>query len=138
MSLMTLKRFKNELVILMALLFVGFAFFYKISAEKSVAIEKKEITDSVSEISKVAELKSFWNPKKVKKEALNFKTIVAKEKVKRFEKRSTKIVAIYQNLSVKELNTISKKLLSTHFQITKLSIQESSKDRFNMEFTCKW
>ena len=138
MSLMGLKRFKNELVILMALLFVGFAFFYKVSAEKSVAIKKKEITASVSEISKVIELKSFWSSKKVKKEAAKFKTIVAKEKVKRFENRSTKIVAIYQNLSVKELNKISKKLLSTHFQIIKLNIEESSRDRFNMEFTCKW
>ncbi|MCK5854819.1 MAG: hypothetical protein KAG56_06320 [Sulfurovaceae bacterium] len=135
---MSLKRFKNELVILTALLFVGYAFFYKISAEKSVLIAKQEISSSLSEISKVAELKSFWNPKKIKKEADKFKDIVAQEKVKRFEKRSQKVTAIYQNLSVKELNKISKKLLNTHFKISKLKIEEIGKDRFNMEFTCKW
>ncbi len=138
MNLIALKRFKNELIILMALLFVGFAFFYKISAKKSIAVEKQEMMASMSEISKLVELKSFWNSKKVKKEVAKFKTIVGKDKVKRFETRSTKVVAIYQNLSVKELNTISKKLLSTHFRITKLNIEESTKDRFNMEFTCKW
>ena len=138
MNLMSIKRFKNELAIFLLLLFVGFAFFYKVSAQSSVSIEKKEILSSVNEISKVAELKIFWDSKKIKKEANKFKTIVSADKVKRFEKRSGKLVASYKNLSVKELNTISKKLLTTHFRISKLNIQESNKDKFNMEFTCKW
>jgi hypothetical protein len=138
MNLLTLKRFKNELIIFMALLFVAFSLFYKFSAQERVALEKKEMEASIVEISKVSELKSFWNSKKIKKEANKFKTIVAKNKVKRFEKRSRKLVAIYKDLSVKELNTISKKLLITHFEITKLDISQSGKDRFNMEFTCKW
>ena len=138
MNLIALKRFKNEFVILLALLFVGFAFFYKFSAQKSIAVEKQEMTASLNEISKLVDLKSFWSAKKVKKEVVKFKTIVGKEKVKRFENRSPKMVAIYHNLSVKELNKITKKLLNTHFKITKLNIQESGQDRFNMEFTCKW
>ena len=138
MNLIALKRFKNELIILMALLFLGFAFFYKVSAKKSIVVEKQELKASVDEISKLVELKSFWNSKKIKKEVAKFKTIVGKDKVKRFENRSTKMVAIYHNLSVKELNKITKKLLNTHFKITKLKIQESGEDRFNMEFTCKW
>ena len=138
MNLISIKRFKNELIILFLLFFVGFSFFYKLSAQKSVALEKEKIEKSIGEISKVAELKTFWNSKKAKKDADKFKTVVAKNKVKRFEKRSGKLVASYQDISVKELNKISKKLLITHFRITKLNIQESSKDRFNMEFTCKW
>ena len=138
MNLISIKRFKNELIILLLLLLVGFSFFYKFSAQKSVALEKEKIEKSIREISKVVELKTFWNSKKAKKDADKFKTVVAKSKVKRFEKRSAKLVASYQDLSVKELNKISKKLLITHFRITKLNIQESSKDRFNMEFTCKW
>jgi hypothetical protein len=138
MSLMSLKRFQNELIIFLLLLFVGFSFFYKFSAEKSVASKKIEIQESVSEISKVAELKIFWDKKKVKKEITKFKTMVSKAKVKRFEKRSGKLVAIYKNLSLKELNKISKKLVETHFKISKLNIQESGKDRYDMEFTCKW
>jgi hypothetical protein len=138
MSLMSLKRFQNELIIFLLLLFVGFSFFYKFSAEKSVASKKIEIQESVREISKVAELKIFWDKKKVKKEITKFKTMVSKAKVKRFEKRSGKLVAIYKNLSLKELNKISKKLVATHFKISKLNIQESGKDRYDMEFTCKW
>ena len=138
MNLLTIKRFQNELIISLLLVFVGFSFFYKLSAQNSVSSQKIEITNSVAEISKTAELKSFWDKKKVKKEAIKFKNIVSKDKVKRFEKRSGKVVASYENLSVKELNKISKKLLSTHFRITKLNITESSKDRFKMEFTCKW
>ena len=138
MSLMGIKRFQNELIIFLLLLFVGFSFFYKSSAEKSVASKKIEIQESVSEINRVVELKTFWDKKKVKKEITKFKTMVSKEKVKKFEKRSGKLAVTYQNLSVKELNKIGKKLVATHFKISKLNIQESGKDRYSMEFTCKW
>lgn len=138
MNLMSIKRFKNELIIFLLLLFVGFSLFYKSSAQKSISLEKQEIESSIDEISKVAELKTFWDSKKAKKDADKFKKIVSKEKIKRFERRSGKLVASYKNLSVRELNKISKKLLVTHFRISKLKIQESGKDRFNMEFTCKW
>ena len=138
MNLLSIKRFKNELIIFLLILFVAFSFFYKLSAQKSIEVKKIEIKESLGEITKVAELKIFWDKKRAKKEAIKFQKIVAKNRVKRFEKRSGKIVANYQNLSTKELNRISKKLLATHLQISKLKIQESSKNSFNMEFTCKW
>ncbi len=138
MSLIGLKRFQNELIIFLLLIFVGFSFFYKYSAQKSVASKKIEIQESINEINKVVELKTFWDKKKVKKEIIKFKTMVSKAKVKKFEKRSGKLAIIYQNLSVKELNKIAKKLVATHFKISKLNIQESGKNMYSMEFTCKW
>lgn len=138
MSLISIKRFQNELIIFLLLLFVGFSFFYKFSAQKSFTSQKIKIQESVSEINKVVELKTFWDKKKVKKEIIKFKTMVSKDKVKKFEKRSGKLAVTYQNLSVKELNRIGKKLVATHFKISKLNIQESGKNRYSMEFTCKW
>jgi hypothetical protein len=135
---MTLKRFKNELIILLSLVFVLFAFGYKQQSKTYLNHEKETLTKNIVEIGTVGELKKLWGDKKIGKKLNFFKTIVAKDKVKSFEKRSRKMTASYQNLTVKELNTITKKLFKTPVQITKLSIQESGKEQYTMEFKCKW
>jgi len=55
-----------------------------------------------------------------------------------FSKKSTKVTLSYINLNTNELNKISNKLLNMPIQIIKLRIKESSKNKFTMEFTCKW
>ena len=135
---MTLKRFKNELILLIALFFVFFAYAYKHSAKSYVNNEKQNIQKSIEEISKVSALKKLWGDKKIGKKLNRFKTIVSKEKLKSFEKRSRKMSATYQNLTVKELNTISKNLFKTPIKIIKLSITKTGKERYRMEFKCKW
>ena len=138
MNLMTLKRFKNELIILLASLFVLLSFGYKLSAKEHVAKEIIEIENSMTQIGKVSGLKQLWGDKGITKEAEKFKTVVAKSKIKSFEKRSKKMVAKYENLNVKELNSVMNRLLNTPFQISKLMVREQAKEQYRMEFTCKW
>ena len=138
MNLMNIKRFKNELIILMALLFVIFAFGYKHKSKEYLNNEKEIIAKNIIEISTVSELKKLWGDKKIGKKLNILKTIVSKDKIKSFDKRSKKITANYQNLNVKELNKITKQLFKIPIQITKLSIKESGKERYTMEFKCKW
>ncbi len=138
MNLMTIKRFKNELIILIALIFTLFAFGYKLSAKGYVQEEQTDIQKSIMDVSKVAELKKLWGNKNIANMVDTFKTIVNETKIKSFEKRSKKVVAKYQDLSVKELNKITNQLLKTPLQITSLEIKESSKEKFTMELTCKW
>ncbi|HHH19460.1 MAG TPA: hypothetical protein ENK86_02945 [Campylobacterales bacterium] len=138
MSLMLLKRFRNELFVLLALLFALFAFGYKLSAQSDAETQKQALEKEINEIAQVAELKKLWGNNTISKETDRFKTIVNQEKIKSFEKRSKKIVASYENLSVKELNSITKQLFKTPVQINQLSITESGKEKYTMEFTCKW
>ena len=139
MNMMLLKRFRNELIIIAALLFMLTALSYKLSIQSSIQDRQQKLEEEIQAIQEVIELKKLWgNPKAISKEADRFKTIVEEKKIKSFEKRSRKIVASYENLSVKELNSIIRQLFKTPLQITKLDIKESRKERYTMEFTCKW
>ena len=138
MNLMILKRFRNELIILIATVFALSAFFYKISAKNFVEDKTTEIQNSISEISRVSELKKLWVNKQTVKDAKLLKTIVAKTKIKSFKKTSEKVMVNYNNLNTKELNMIIKKIMNKPFQISKLRIFESGKEEYGMELICKW
>lgn len=138
MNLMMIKRFRNELMVLAAALFMLLALGYKLSAKGYVADQQQEIQTTMEEISQVVDLKAVWGDKNIDKTTDQFKTIVAQNKIQSFEKRSKKMVAKYSDLDVKDLNNIAKQLFKTPVQITQLQIQESGKEKFTMELTCIW
>jgi len=138
MNLIVLKRFRNELIILIAIIFALSAFFYKLSAQKFVEDKKSEIVSSISEISRVNGLKKIWKSKSISKKSNRFKTIVAKNKVKSFKKHSQKVIVSYQNLNTKELNSVTKYIMNNPFVIVKLKIDKVAKNSYSMELICKW
>ncbi|MBD3792585.1 MAG: hypothetical protein IE889_00265 [Campylobacterales bacterium] len=138
MNLMMIKRFRNELMVLVAALFMLLALGYKLSAKGYVADQQQEIQTTMEEISQVVDLKAVWSDKNIDKTTDQFKTIVVQNKIQSFEKRSKKMVAKYSDLDVKDLNNIAKQLFKTPVQITQLQIQESGKEKFTMELTCIW
>lgn len=138
MNLMILKRFRNELIISVATIFALSAFFYKLSANSFVENRKADIENSISEISRVSELKKLWTDKQTAKDAKLLKTIVTKKKVKSFKKTSEKVTVSYTQLNIKELNMIIKKIMNRPFQISKLKVFETDKERYGMELTCRW
>ena len=138
MNLMVLKRFKNELIILLAIIFAISAFSYKLSAKKFVEDKKSEIVSSINEITRVNDLKKLWKSKSISKKADSFRNIVAKAKIKSFKKHSGKVVVNYKNLNIKDLNRVTKNIMNKPFQIVKLKINEVSKGSYSMELICKW
>jgi len=135
---MILKRFKNEIIVFLAIVFVIFAYFYKISSKRFVTDKKIEITSSINEISQITELKKLWKNKSTSKKANRLKTIVPRNKVKFFKKSNQKVIATYQNLNAKELNLIIKQVMNNPFIIKKLKIEKKSKDNYSMELVCRW
>ena len=138
MNLMVIKRFRNELIILVATLFALFAFFYKLSAKNFIEEQKSQIVSSISEISRVNELKKVWKSKSISKKADTFKTIVGRNKLKSFIKYSGKVMVSYKNLNFKELNRVIKNMMNNPFRVVKLKISELSKGSYSMELICKW
>jgi hypothetical protein len=138
MNLMTLQRYKNEIILLITLLFAIFAFFYKLSANTYVAENKENIQKTTSEIRAIDAYKSQWDGKSMGGKVKIFKTLVEASKVKSFTKKAKKLVASYEDLTANELNKINNKLLNIPVQIVHLKVTESSKNKFSMEFTCKW
>jgi len=138
MNLMTLQRYKNEIILLLALLFAIFAFLYKLNAGSYVEENKAKIQEQISEITAIDNYKGQWDGKGMANKAKVFKNIVDASKIKSFRKKSKKLVASYVNLTASELNKVTKKLINMPIQITTLKVSESSKNIFSMEFTCKW
>ena len=138
MNLMTLQRYKNEIILLLALLFAMFAFFYKLSASSYVEENKAKIQQQIAEIRAIDNYKGQWDGKGMANKVKVFKNIVDASKIKSFRKKSKKLVASYVNLTASELNKVINKLINMPIQITTLKVSESSKNIFSMEFTCKW
>lgn len=138
MNIMTLQRYRNEIILLVTLLFALFAFFYKLSANSYVQENKAAIQKQVSEITKISNYQKQWDGKKMPNKVKILKSIVNASKVKSFQKKSKKLVASYINLTANELNQINNKLLNLPVQIVNLQIKEQAKNQFTMELTCKW
>jgi len=138
MNLMILKRFKNEIIVFMAIIFASSAFYFKISSKKFVEEEKSQIVSSINEINQINQLKKLWKNKSTSKKINRLKSIVPKSKVKFFKKSNQKVMVTYQNLSAKELNLIIKYIMNKPFIIKKLKIAKKSKDNYTMELVCRW
>jgi len=138
MNLMTLQRYKNELILLFTLFFALFAFLYKLSADTYVKENRTEITKKISEINTILMLKKQWGGQGLGAKVASLKTVVQRSKVKSFNKKTKKLTASYTGLSGNELNKLTNKLINIPLQITKLNIEQHSKNQYTMEFTCKW
>ena len=135
---MTLQRFKNEIILLLAFLFLVATFVYKLSAVTYVKENQVKINKEIKEIKTIVNLKKQWEGKEISKKIKLLKTIVPSSKVTSFKKKSKKLSVIYSNLTAKELNKITNKILNIAIQIDHLKITKSSKNSYRMECTCKW
>lgn len=138
MNMMTLQRYKNELIILLTFLFALFAFMYKFSASEYVNQNRVLMQEQVMEISKIKAFKEQWGDKQLANKVKVLKTIVPTSKVVSFRKKSKKLVASYNNLTGNELSKVTNKLINMPVQIVRLDITQNAKNQYTMEFTCKW
>ena len=135
---MTLQRYKNEIILLISVLFALFAFSYKLNANSYVKENKAKIQQQVQEIHTIGNLKKQWGGKNMANRVKTLKSVVPASKVKLFNKKSKKLIASYINLTSNELNKVTNKLLNMPVQIVLLNITKSSKNQYTMELTCKW
>jgi hypothetical protein len=138
MNLMMLKRFRNEIIVFIAIIFAIWAFYFKISSKKFVMEEKNKIVSSINEINQINEIKKLWKSKSISKKANRLRTIVSRTKVKFFKKSNQKVIITYRNLNARELNLIIKYVMNKPFIIKKLKIDKQSKDNYTMELVCRW
>lgn len=135
---MTLQRYRNELILLVAILFAIFAFFYKLSSTTYVNENRNDIQKQITEINSIRTLKDQWGGKQMANKVKALKSVVSSSKVASFNKKSKKLVASYKNLTGNELSKVTNKLINLPVQIVLLNINQSAKDQYTMEFTCKW
>ncbi len=133
---MNLKRYQNELVVLLAFLLMLGAFFYKneqISSQEEYVTSTKQ---AVSDFKEIVALKKVWADKKTSKKVEKLKALIPAGKVK-WSNKSKKVTASYKGLTAAELNKLVSKILELAVEIQKLEVQNSDSS-YDVEFKCKW
>ncbi len=133
---MSWKRYQNELIVLMAFLFMFMGYMYKhaqVTAQQEALGNAKM---ALEEIKEVIALKKIWSDKKTTQKINRLKTLIPSEKV-RWSKKSKKVTASYKGLTDKELNTLVTKILNLPIAIKKLDIQNVD-GSYDLEFKCQW
>ncbi|TET87534.1 MAG: hypothetical protein E3J96_05240 [Sulfurovum sp.] len=133
---MSLKRYQNELVVLLAFLLMLGAFLYKngqISSQAEHAITTKQ---AVSDFKEIVALKKIWADKKISKKVAELEKLIPPSKVT-WSKKGKKLTAIYEGLSSTELNKLISKILNLAVVIRQLDIKKTGSS-YHVEFKCKW
>jgi hypothetical protein len=132
--MMQLKRYKNELIVGVALLLLLISLIYKqgITAGQSDA----SADTSLQELKEVIALKKVWGDKKITKKVDKLKTIVSPSKIK-WSKKSKKLTASFSNLTNQELNGVIVKIMNLAVEIQKLEVKKQGV-AYQVEFKCKW
>ena len=133
---MTWKRYQNELIVLIAFLFMLAAYGYKTAQVSSQAKNLAAAKHSVGEIQEVISLKRIWADTKISKKVEKLQTLVPASKIK-WSSQNKKLTANYKQLTAAELNTVVTKILNVPVEIEKLKIQKVASS-YDVEFKCKW
>jgi len=133
---MSLKRYQNELLVLLAFFLMFAALLYKngqlASQAETAAIEKQEVND----FKEIVILKKIWADKKTSKKVEKLKKLIPASKTK-WSNKSKKVTAVYEGLSSAELNKLISKILSIAIEIRQLDIKKTGSS-YHVEFKCKW
>jgi len=133
---MTWKRYQNELIALIAFVFMLAAYGYKTAQVSSQAQSIAAAKHSVEEIQEVISLKKIWADTKTSKKVEKLQTLVPAFKIT-WSNKNKRVTASYKNLTATELNTLVTKILNVPVEIEKLKIQKVASS-YDVEFKCKW
>jgi len=133
---MILKRYQNELIVLVAFLLMFLAYLYKHNQISSQAEYVNTVQHSVEELKEVVALKKIWADKKTSKKVAKLEKLIPSSKM-RWSKKSKKVTASYKGLTSSELNKLITKILNLPVIIRQLYIQKTGL-LYKVEFKCKW
>lgn len=133
---MNWKKYQNELIVLIAFMFMFTGYIYKntqVSSQREAMAQSKV---ALEEIKEVIALKKIWSDKKITQKVNKLKTLIPENKMQ-WSKKSKKVTASYKGLNDKELNTLVTKILNLPTAIKKLHIKNVASS-YDVEFKCQW
>jgi hypothetical protein len=129
-------RYRNEVIVAIALLFALMGMGYKYVHRSSIEDEKRSIQHEIVQIHEAASLKERWADKRISKRLDALQRLFPKTKVT-WKKSGKKLVASFASLSAEEVNRLITKLLNIAVRIEALKIKKQGKT-YQVEMTCKW
>jgi len=133
---MNIKRYMNELIVLLALLLLVGAYVYKHYQGTQQTEQVTKTKKTLNELKEVVALKKIWGDKKISKKVIALEKTIPASKVK-WSRKQNKVTASYKDLTPNELNQLITKVLNTPVSIVLLDVTKQASN-YNVEFKCKW
>ena len=131
------KRYRNELMVLVASLFLIIGYIYKNIEVSKLYDTKSEVSKSLDDISDIVALQKQWDGKKIKGKLEKIKRNISSDNIKSFNIKSRKMEAIFKNLTAKQMNRIFIKIENLAVQIILIKVTKNG-DTYKMEVKSKW
>ncbi len=133
---MSWQRYRNELIVAMALLFALTALFYKHARRSEMAQINQQMATEFALLQETVSLKKIWGDKQIGKKVDALKSLVPSSKLV-WEKRGRKLHVTLHDLSASEVNKVVTRLLNIPVQVQKLKAEKTGSS-YSMEIACKW
>ena len=133
---MNLKHYKNEGIVLVALLVLVCAYLYK---HHQVTQQREQVAKTQRTLIELKEIGAFvkiWGDKAIRKRVDGLPKSVTPSKVKWSKKQNT-VNATFSNLTANELNQLVTKILNIPVTISQLDVTKQA-EKYIMEFACNW
>ncbi|KIM03630.1 MAG: hypothetical protein KN64_11580 [Sulfurovum sp. AS07-7] len=138
MNIALILRYKNELLLLVALIFLISAYLYKLTKSYQDSIERVELAKNITDFNRVVELQKSWKVKNMSQNIDTLKSIVPTVKIQEVNIEGDKLKASYKMLNPNELNMVVDKIFNLPIQIQQFDVKESSKEQFMVDVRATW
>jgi len=134
-----LKRYQNELIVLMLVAIVMMSISYKNSSMAELHSESISTEKLIAQMDDIVTMKRLWKKNKTIPSKLeSIKSSLSDENIDKFKVDKRKAHILLQKLNSTKLNNIvGKKIASVPMQITMIDITREG-DIYRLELKCKW
>ncbi|MCF6205634.1 MAG: hypothetical protein L3J47_01895 [Sulfurovum sp.] len=130
------KRYRNELLLLAALLMATGAFFYKHTQHTAKAEINQQMAKEIALLQETVSLKSIWADRQIPKKLAGVRSLVPASKVT-WQQKGKRLYATFHDLSPFEVNRVITRLLNIAVQVEQLEVKKEG-EHYTMEIKCKW
>jgi len=134
-----LRRYQNEGMILIALLLLLAALFYRSHQHSKLETSSRAAAEMIAKIEDVATMKKLWQKNSsVPKKLAAIKSYLPAVKIKTLQIEKNKAHILLDGLTGNELNSVTGKYIaSIPVQIMEMSVERDG-EYYRLELTCKW
>lgn len=133
---MNLKRYINEWIILLSIVLLVGAYWYKHHQLSKQTEQVSQAKHTLTQVKEVVALEKIWGDKKITQKIEALHKIISPSKVQ-WSKKQNKVTATFNTLTANELNKLMTKLLNVPVSITLLEVNKIA-ENYEVELKCKW
>jgi hypothetical protein len=132
-----IRKYRNEGIVLGALLLLVGGFMYQRSMNARLDSSLEQAQSASRQITEVQTLQTVWSTKGLKAKVTALHKLIPTSKIKTFEQKKKKLSMAFVGLNGKEINAVSSRIASLPLQIQKISIVRSG-ETYALECQCSW